>query len=257
VKNESAVPDADPVSFELLHAGLAALPEKYRVPLLLHHLEGRTQEETAALLNCSLAAVTARLHRGRQLLRDRLSRQGVAASVSTLAVSFAAHTAPAAPAAPASFVTLAGNTAAAVAAHNLSSVASISGPTLALSKGAMNMLLLHKAKRIAAIAAALLLITGVGTWITASRAAAATTSQPGETIATGRIASIKDATVTITSRGGKAFTFTVDDATTITLDGTAAKLADLKTDIAAAAWIPQDKPARELRAYSKKPATTP
>ncbi|MEI8194970.1 MAG: RNA polymerase sigma factor, partial [Phycisphaerae bacterium] len=44
----------EPIQLEALHAGLVSLPEKYRVPLILHHLEGRSQEETAALMGCSV-----------------------------------------------------------------------------------------------------------------------------------------------------------------------------------------------------------
>src|SRR5205807_2253708 len=56
----------------LLDAELNALPEKYRLPLVLHHLEGLSQDETAKLLDCNVGTVSSQLTRGRELLRRRL-----------------------------------------------------------------------------------------------------------------------------------------------------------------------------------------
>ena len=81
---QSPPQENEPMPPDLLHAGLADLPEKYRLPLLLHHLEGRTQEETAALLGCGLSAVAMRLNRGRQMLRDRLVKRGAVLSAAAL-----------------------------------------------------------------------------------------------------------------------------------------------------------------------------
>jgi RNA polymerase sigma factor (sigma-70 family) len=56
---------------------LHRLPAKYQAPLLLHYLEGLTQEEAARRLGCSLSTLKRRLERGRELLRGRLTRRGV------------------------------------------------------------------------------------------------------------------------------------------------------------------------------------
>jgi hypothetical protein len=61
-----------------LHRELAALPESIRAPLVLCYLEGRTQEEAARQLGWSLSTVRGRLQRGREKLRRRLERRGVA-----------------------------------------------------------------------------------------------------------------------------------------------------------------------------------
>ena len=45
------------------------LPAAYRVVLLLRDIEGRDTEETAEILNCTVANVKTRLHRARQALR--------------------------------------------------------------------------------------------------------------------------------------------------------------------------------------------
>jgi RNA polymerase sigma-70 factor (ECF subfamily) len=48
---------------------LESLPEKLRVPLVLHYLEGFTLEEIARIQQVSLALVKNRMHRGRKALR--------------------------------------------------------------------------------------------------------------------------------------------------------------------------------------------
>jgi RNA polymerase sigma factor (sigma-70 family) len=75
-------PPSDELSWgelrSILHAELAALPEWFRAPLVLCYLEGRTQEEAARQLGWSLSTVRGRLQRGREKLRRRLERRGVA-----------------------------------------------------------------------------------------------------------------------------------------------------------------------------------
>jgi RNA polymerase sigma factor (sigma-70 family) len=70
---------------DLLHAELDRLPDRYRVPLLLCYLEGKTREEAAAALGITSGTVKGRIRRGCDLLRDRLARRGVALSVGLLA----------------------------------------------------------------------------------------------------------------------------------------------------------------------------
>jgi RNA polymerase sigma-70 factor (ECF subfamily) len=56
-----------------LAAGLVRLPEELRVTLVLRDVEGLSTAETAATLEITEAAVKARLHRARALLRQYLS----------------------------------------------------------------------------------------------------------------------------------------------------------------------------------------
>jgi RNA polymerase sigma factor (sigma-70 family) len=70
----------------LLDAEVARLPEVYRLPLLFCVMQGRTVEEAAAMLGWSAGSLRGRLARGRQRLRERLTRRGLAVSVGALAL---------------------------------------------------------------------------------------------------------------------------------------------------------------------------
>jgi len=67
-----AVPPPDEGAMALRTA-LFALPEKYRVPLVLHLLEGYTLQETAALLRLPLGTVKTRVARAKKKLEEEVS----------------------------------------------------------------------------------------------------------------------------------------------------------------------------------------
>jgi RNA polymerase sigma factor (sigma-70 family) len=75
----------------VLDEELTRLPEKYRVALVLCHLEGRTQEEAARQLAWSLSMLRRRLERGQALLRARLTRRGLEWPAALLAGTLAAN----------------------------------------------------------------------------------------------------------------------------------------------------------------------
>lgn len=62
---------------QALDEELNELPERYREPLVLHYLLGRTNRQIAEELRMTVAAVEGRLKRGRDRLRKRLARRGV------------------------------------------------------------------------------------------------------------------------------------------------------------------------------------
>jgi RNA polymerase sigma factor (sigma-70 family) len=64
----------------ILDEELMALPEKYRVPLVLCYLEGRTWDEVARVLGWPRGSMSRRLEKARELLRVRLARRGLALS---------------------------------------------------------------------------------------------------------------------------------------------------------------------------------
>lgn len=69
---------------------LDALPDKYRGPVVLCWLDGLTQDEAARRLGTSLATLKRRLEAGRELLRARLVRRGLAPVLAASAVLDAA-----------------------------------------------------------------------------------------------------------------------------------------------------------------------
>src|SRR5262249_40839680 len=67
-----------------LHEELAALPEQYRAPLILCHLEGQRQSEVARRLGCPIRTLERRLQKARELMQARLARRGFTLSVTAL-----------------------------------------------------------------------------------------------------------------------------------------------------------------------------
>jgi hypothetical protein len=79
-------PALDPDLTEILDQEVSRLPAKYRSPLVLCYLEGRTHEEAARDLQWPLGTVKGRLARARDLLRSRLARRGFAPPAGVLGV---------------------------------------------------------------------------------------------------------------------------------------------------------------------------
>jgi RNA polymerase sigma factor (sigma-70 family) len=80
----------------VLDEEVGRLPRKYREPLVLCYLGGKTQEAARRQLGCPLGTVRSRLAQARKLLRTRLTRRGLTLSVGTLATVLAANSAEAA-----------------------------------------------------------------------------------------------------------------------------------------------------------------
>jgi RNA polymerase sigma factor (sigma-70 family) len=64
----------------LLDAELSRLPDKYRVPIVLCDLEGKTIKDAARQLGCPQGTLATRLNRGRAQLAKRLARHGLVLS---------------------------------------------------------------------------------------------------------------------------------------------------------------------------------
>ncbi len=67
-----------------LHEEIGRLPDRFRVPLLLCDLQGLTHEQAAADLGCPVGTIKSRLSRGRDRLKRRLIRRGLAPALAGL-----------------------------------------------------------------------------------------------------------------------------------------------------------------------------
>jgi RNA polymerase sigma factor (sigma-70 family) len=71
----------------VLDQEIGRLPAKYRDPIVLCYLQGKTHEEAARQLRWPLGSVKGRLARGRSLLQSRLARRGVTCGTALAALA--------------------------------------------------------------------------------------------------------------------------------------------------------------------------
>ena len=90
ILNRAASPEAaDGDLSRLLHEAVDSLPEKYRAPIVMCYLEGRTHDEAAMTLRWPIGSVKGRLSRGREVLKARLARRGVVAPAALILAAMA------------------------------------------------------------------------------------------------------------------------------------------------------------------------
>ena len=77
-RNRSSPETIDPEAVAMLHEELGRLPDRYRAAVVLCYLEGHTCEAAARRLGWPVGTVKSRLARGRERLRGRLIRRGLA-----------------------------------------------------------------------------------------------------------------------------------------------------------------------------------
>src|SRR5262249_39002313 len=143
----------------VLDAELAALPEKWRQPLVLCYLEGRTQDEAAAQLGWSPRTLRRRLEEARTGLGRRLSRRGIAwsAALSAVLLSESAASAVLSPGLLDSTI----KAASLLAAGQMAAAGLISAKAAALTEGVLKTMFLSKLK-IAVIAFLVIGTLGIG-----------------------------------------------------------------------------------------------
>lgn len=76
-----------------LHEELRRLPERFRLPIVLCHLEGLSYAQAARQIGCPVRTVQSRLDRGRARLRDRLVRRGLGPASALLLAALARESA--------------------------------------------------------------------------------------------------------------------------------------------------------------------
>jgi RNA polymerase sigma factor (sigma-70 family) len=142
VEPEAAWRDLRPV----LDRELSRLPDKYRVPVVLCDLEGRSRKEVARQLRVPEGTVSSRLATARKLLARRLARYGLAVSGGALAVLLADNGSAAG--VPRALLVTAGQAGA------------VSARVMALTEGVVKTMLLTKLKTVGAVALAVFVSAG-------------------------------------------------------------------------------------------------
>jgi RNA polymerase sigma factor (sigma-70 family) len=150
----------------LLDEELHRLPEKYRLPLVLCYLEGKTNRQAAQELGWRPGSMSRRLARGRELLRQALARRGVPLSAGLLVHLLTTEAASAT--APPALINTAVKTALLLAPGQAAAGAG-SGPAITLAQGVLKTMFVSKLKMITLG----ILIAGLIVWGAVTRPAAA------------------------------------------------------------------------------------
>ena len=129
---------------------LRCLPGRFREPLVLCYLEGKTNEETARELGVATGTVFSRLARGRERLRRRLARRGLILTSATLVTLLAAQGTQAA--VPAGLATATTTSAVAFALGTPAAVGTIASHVVGLTQATIRTLHVVHLQRLAMVA---------------------------------------------------------------------------------------------------------
>jgi RNA polymerase sigma factor (sigma-70 family) len=158
----------------LLDEELSRLPQKYRVPVVLCELQGKSRRDVAVLLGCPEGTVSSRLARARQLLRAQLTKRGLVLSAGALTAALSPDPTAASP--PALFVASTIRTAMRVTASQASFAGITSPHVAALTKGVLKTMFFAKLRAATASLLAMSILLGAG--VLAHQMLAAKPEQP-------------------------------------------------------------------------------
>ncbi len=147
----------------VIHQELDRLPERYRAPIVLCCLEGLTREQAAGQLGWRMGTLQSRLARGRERLRGRLIKRGVAPGVGIAAAILSQEGSRAA--VPACLVDSTICAVAQAVAVQAAATGTASVAVAKLTEGVLKAMFFHKMKALAgALMAVGLISTGVAVW---------------------------------------------------------------------------------------------
>lgn len=159
----------------VLDEELNRLPEKYRAPILLCHLEGKSRKEAARQLGVPEGTLSSRLATARKILARRLAQRGLSAPAAVFLAILSRETAKAA--VPAALAITTSRAASHLAAGKAVAACGVSAATAALTEGVCKAMLLNRLKRYV-ILSALVALLALGGPVLGRRAGALPPAEP-------------------------------------------------------------------------------
>ena len=144
---------------DVLDEEVNRLPEKYRLPLILYHLQGKSHEEVAAIMGRNVSTIATRLSRARKMLSCRFERKGIKMASTALMTSLSAN---AASADMGSELIRGIQSESIVFSNGSESAAAVSKVSTTLASATIKSLWIAKVKFLATIAATALIVTATG-----------------------------------------------------------------------------------------------
>jgi RNA polymerase sigma factor (sigma-70 family) len=146
----SVSPNTEPEAISALHEEIGRLPERFRAPIVLCHLQQLTHAQAARQLGWTTDTVRGRVARGRDLLRSRLARRGAIPAVGGLAALLPERQILAA--VPRSWVEAGVQAAAKISAGEAIEAGTVSAAATAFSEEVLRVMGIHSLLKIAASA---------------------------------------------------------------------------------------------------------